>query len=401
MELQGLLGLCLMFTQGHNEAVARALMRAFELAEYLDSKCKQLRFIGLLHIFHERMGDFTTALAWAERSRDVAAAMGTGVADTTAYSLLGISYHLMGDQIAARHAFERAIQSSPPFRLTDTVNFGFDHRNRAGIGLARTLWLLGYPQQARAHAEMTIAEAEAQGHPLTHCIALIWAVSIHQWMGDLERAGACIDRIRSEAKVNGLGPYLAVALGMTGEIAVKEGRVDYAVEALETCLARLHAAKYELLTTAFNTSLAEAFLAAGRHSDALTLVDETIQLNARNGDLFAMPELLRIRAAVLQSVGQTEASMDALNESLDLSRKQGARSWELRAATDLARILSADGDHASASGLLSGLLATFDVEEYALDQRTAEALITASGSSADSGDAHSATDRQPIQPPRL
>ena len=58
-----------------------------------------------------------------------------------------------------------------------------------------------------------------------------------------------------------------------------------------------------------------------------------------------MPELLRVKGSLLLSMPQPsgdEAEM-CFMQSLELSRRQGARAWELRTAIDLAALLGRSG----------------------------------------------------------
>ena len=148
LELQAALGITLMFTRGNSEAAGNALARALEIATALDDKWNQLRLLGRLHIFHERVGEYAVAMRHAERAVAVAEAIGAPEAIGVAYSLSGISHHLAGDQKTARHALELSLQMSPPSARGRTIHYGFDHRNRSGIALARTLWLSGDAEQA-------------------------------------------------------------------------------------------------------------------------------------------------------------------------------------------------------------------------------------------------------------
>jgi hypothetical protein len=62
-------------------------------------------------------------------------------------------------------------------------------------------------------ALQTIKDAETLDHPLTLSIALVSAVSVFLWVGDLETANEHINRLFSQAEVHSLGPYLAVGRG--------------------------------------------------------------------------------------------------------------------------------------------------------------------------------------------
>ena len=340
MHIQAALGLTLMFTRGGSEAARGALSRSLALAEARGDEANQLQLLGRMHIFHERMGEFDAALGYAQASLAVARSLGDPASIALAHSLLGVSLHLAGRHHEALKMLEVAWQGPGTERIS-TVH-GFDHRNRAGITLARELWLQGNPAKALQLAQQTVGEAAQMDHPITLCIALIWAVSIDLWSGDLAGAEENIDRFIAHATSRSMGPYLAVGRGVKGELAIRRGDAAGGVETIRGCLSELHDAGYELLTTTFNIALIQGLMALGQIEQSAALVDDAIRLVARNGDHLYMPELLRMKGRVLLSspepdVEQAEA---CLMQSLDLSRATGAKAWELRAAIDLAQLLA-------------------------------------------------------------
>ncbi len=91
----------------------------------------------------------------------------------------------------------------------------------------------------------------------------------------------------------------------------------------------------------------------GQFAQSRTTIDATIALVERNGDLFMMPELLRIKGDIL-SVEPDYAQAEAvLLQSLEMASRQGALSWELRAATSLARLRSRQGRFEAARDALT------------------------------------------------
>lgn len=149
----------------------------------------------------------------------------------------------------------------------------------------------------------------------------------------------------SHCETYSLAPYRAVGRGFTGELAIRRGKASCGVEILEESLATLHAMPYELLTTELNISLAKGLSAVGRFADGITLIDKTVQGVDANGDLLYLPELLRVKGGFFLSMPQARADEAELHltKSLELSRRQGARGWELRAATDLAALFASQG----------------------------------------------------------
>lgn len=375
MHIQAALGLTLMFTRGGSEAARAALSRSLAIAEARGDAPNQLQLLGRMHIFHERMGRFDAALGYAQQSLVVAKTLGDAASIALASSLLGVSLHLAGEHRDALNMLESAWQGPGTERIS-TV-YGFDHRNRAGITLARELWLQGRPADARELAQQTITEAAQMDHPITLCIALIWAVSIDLWSGDLEAAEANIDRFIAHAESRSMGPYLAVGRGVKGELTIRRGNAADGVETIRACLRELHEAGYELLTTTFNIALVQGLLVLGQTEQSAHLIDDAIRLVEQGGDHLYMPELLRMKGRVLLSLPEPDAEQAEarLMQSLDLSRRKGAKAWELRAAADLAGLLAERGRREDAKRLLQSALDGFAEGSETADTKTAKRLL--------------------------
>ncbi|MDN3277112.1 winged helix-turn-helix domain-containing protein [Frankia sp. RB7] len=372
MHLQAALGLTLMFTRGGSEAARSALTRALAIAEMLGDAPNQLQLLGRMHIFHERIGQFEAALGYAQQSLVVAEALGDPASLALAQSLLGVSLHLGGEHRDALNMLEAAWRGPGTERIS-TV-YGFDHRNRAGISLARELWLQGQPAQAQQLAQQTVAEAAQMDHPITLCIALIWAVSIDLWTGDLAAADENIDRFIAHAESRSMGPYLAAGRGVKGELAIRRGDAASGVETIGRCLQELHESGYELLTTNFNIALVHGHLARGEVEQSARLIDDAIRLVERSGDHLYMPELLRMKGKVLLSRPQPniEEAERHIRKALELARRTGAKAWELRAAIDFATLAA---DRGEAKRLLQSALEGFAEGSETADIKTAGALL--------------------------
>ena len=214
-------------------------------------------------------------------------------------------------------------------------------------------------------------------HPVTLCIALIWAVSVFLWSGDLESAEENIDRFIAHAQSRSMEPYLAVGRGVKGELAIRRGDAKGGVESLKQCLKELHAARYELLTTTFNLSLIQGLLAIGRSDEGMTLIDETIRLVEANGDLVFMPELLRVKGNALLSLPQSSSDEGerCFRNSLEWGRRQGALGWELRTAVDLAKFLLEQKRDEEAKALLQPVFDRFEQGSDTADLKIASRLL--------------------------
>jgi predicted ATPase len=380
MHLQAALGLSLMFTRGSSEAACQALKRSLAIAEARGDAINELQLLPPLQMFHLRTGDFRAALAHAKRGFEISKRIADPGAIALAHSLLGISLTHTADLAAAREELEAA-QHHVPRKRTSKFYLGFDGHNLAGVFLARTLWLQGYPEQAMERAHQTVRDAAAVDHPVTLSVALVWAVSVFLLVGDLEAAEQHIDWFLSRAKTHSLGPYLAVGRGYKGQLAVRRHDPAGGIESLQSALVELHTARYELVTTAFNLSLAQGFQAVGRFAEAIALIDEAITIVEGNGDVCYIPELLRVKGSVLLSMpdAAVDAAEKCLMQALGLSHRNGARAYELRAATDLAALLSARGERKKARALLQPVFEQFVEGFNTTDLKVAERLLASIG----------------------
>ena len=121
-----------------------------------------------------------------------------------------------------------------------------------------------------------------------------------------------------------------------------------------------------------------AFLAAaqaleGAIEDALETVEQALQANP---DLLSYrPEMLRIRGKLLLKLGRTEPAESDFREAIALAQKTGAKAWELRATTSLARLLAKQGRRDEARTMLAEIYGWFTEGFDTRDLKEAKALL--------------------------
>jgi predicted ATPase len=105
-------------------------------------------------------------------------------------------------------------------------------------------------------------------------------------------------------------------------------------------------------------------------TEALTLVDNT-------GERWYEPELHRLNGALLlqQSANRYAEALASFEQALDLARSLPAKSWELRAATSLARLWQQLGKCDEAYQLLAVVYDWFTEGFDTADLQEAKALL--------------------------
>jgi adenylate cyclase len=99
--------------------------------------------------------------------------------------------------------------------------------------------------------------------------------------------------------------------------------------------------------------LAEAQTAAGRSAEALLTLQDAEVAMARTGERYYEPGLHHLRGRVLERQSSEQSLAEASYvRAIDVAREQRAKSWELRAATSLARVWQRGGRTAEAASML-------------------------------------------------
>jgi predicted ATPase/DNA-binding winged helix-turn-helix (wHTH) protein len=377
MHLQAALGISSMQMYGEDDPARVALNRSLAIAEKRGDVLHQAGLLGMLHMSYFRGGDFKIALDYARRCRGLAGTLDDPAAMALAHSVLGRSLQIGGDLAGARVELECLLEILGRSQWTSTIYLGYD---RHGFG-ARTLWLHGYPAQALERARQAIEDVERLHHPASHALVLVGAVAVFLWTGDLASAEKHIDSLIAHAEANSLEPLIAVGRCRKAELSIRRGNAKDGVESLQASLEMIHAVRYELLTTEFNISLAQGLAAVGRFGEGITLIDEAVRYVNINGDITYMPELLRVKGKLLLSIPRPNIDLAEMNlmQSLELSRRQCTRAWELRAATDLAALFAGRGQSERGRALLKPVFQQFAEGFDTTDLRAAERLLSGLG----------------------
>lgn len=374
MQLQANFGVSSMHMYGQSISAREALNRSLEIAEACGNALNQIGVLGTLSMFHTRYGDFKTALDYANRARAIAGISGDTAELALAQSALGRALHFVGNLNAARKELEAA---SRRWSRVQRTYLGYDDSILVSLGLARTLWVQGFPTQAVERALCTIKDAERSANPATLGAALSWTPDIFVWDGDLGIAEEYADWLISHASSHSLGPYYQIARGYRGTLAIYRGDAESGVEVLRDCMNEIHAQGYLMRCTNLRIVLTQGLVAIGKVGDALTLIDYAISQIQENGDFFFMPEALRVKGVAHLSIPNSryEEAEACFMRSLELSRSQGARAWELRAATNLANLWANEQQSDCARELLKSVVEQFSEGYDTVDVKTAANLL--------------------------
>jgi hypothetical protein len=123
--------------------------------------------------------------------------------------------------------------------------------------------------------------------------------------------------------------------------------------------------------------IAEAHHAAGDTTAALGIAEAGLKLSSEYRQPFWDAELMRLKAEFILALdpGVDLEAETLMREALSDARQRGSAALALRAASSLARQLSARGHGAEARAELVAALAAIDGGEHTADVRGARALL--------------------------
>jgi predicted ATPase/DNA-binding winged helix-turn-helix (wHTH) protein len=351
--LRAALGTSLMYTSGPVEAAEALWTRVLELAEVFGDIQYQLRALYGLWLYKILVCEYRAALALAQRFKRVAESS-DGMPDLAAgYRMISMALHYLGDQAGTREHAERGLQlPMADDRRAQTARYGVDQNVGALVLLARSLWLLGFPDQAMQVAQASVDKAAEVGHANSTCLAVAdGACVVAVWIGDVAVSDRFAAMLADYAERHTLGVWRTYSSAMRGRVLAQNGGAAEGIALLRAALDDLRDTPHDIRFQLYLVWLAEALLIAGQIDDALDAIDQTLERAERTEERWYLPELLRIRGELLIQQGGADAIAAARRhfaESLRWAREQKARSWELRTAMSVARMASGDDDAVAA-----------------------------------------------------
>ena len=228
-------------------------------------------------------------------------------------------------------------------------------------------------------AERSVGFASSAGHGLSLAYALAWcACKIALQTGDLPGAQRCLERLAEQASWNSLGQWDVICRCWTGVLRARQGHPDEAADLLAAALHGVPEGNFRLHHTSFLGEQAHVLGRIGRPRQALEAIDKAIAICDRLNERWFFPELLRFKGEIVLGAGGANAAASAeelFRSALGWARRQGALSWELRAATSLARLKQTQGRTGESRDCLAPVYGRFGEGFTTGDLRTAAALL--------------------------
>jgi predicted ATPase len=380
LDLQSALAPTLMAAQGYAASeVERAHARALDLCRRVGDSQKLVSVLRGQWVFHLTRARYRTARELVERFRELAERDRDPARLLEASMAAGLIALFMGEFEPGSAHFERGVavyeESAPGARdaLTEMTVTCLAY-------LGRALWFRGHADQALERSEQALRLAQASQGALSIAQAMGLLTNVHQVRGDLDRVREWSERTLVYSMERGFPYWTALARILQSWIKGEEGPDAAAIDGIRKSLERYEATGARLGQSWFLALLAELHGKVGAAAEGLAVLARAEALMAETGEGYYEAEIhrltgdLRLRQDEPGAIAQAEAGY---RRAIEVARRQGARAWELRAATSLARLWRSQGKASAGRELLRPVYAGFTEGLATRDLRAARDLLDA------------------------
>jgi class 3 adenylate cyclase/predicted ATPase len=240
---------------------------------------------------------------------------------------------------------------------------------------AWNLWQLGQPDAALARAREAISLARRLDDPFGLAFALFFETALHRFRRDVAAQRERATEVIALSETYGFPLWLGVGRAFHAAARVAAGE-HTALPEIVNGLALAAETGSQAGAPGMLAVLAEAQRAAGRLAEAQGTVATALAIAAQTGQPYVDADLHRLDGDLVLATGSAaEEAAARYHRALAIAREQGARSFELRAATSLARLWRDQGKRTEARALLAPVYATFTEGFDTGDLLDAKALL--------------------------
>jgi len=348
-------------------ATERVSRRVIELSEELDDAGSLFAGFQGVTVVQVVRAECAAGAETSERMLAIADQSGSEVQQINARMWATIIRHHMGElAVAQKHADICIAMGTPQNQAVRLISL-WDPVVAVLAESSRNLWMLGDIHRCLEHAERAIELAREIRHPDSLSFALLF----HGWMhGYQEDWKTCI-RSSSEGislgEEHGLVQSMAWNHAVHGWALAHVGSTAEGLSELERAIESSVQIMGRIAMSQFIPMVAELLILLGRHAEALEPIRQILKVNETSRDLSFNAELCRLAGDCHVALGRPDLASVVYEKAIETARSQGAKTFELRAGTALARFWALGGDKLRAKALLQGICGTFSDAEETID----------------------------------
>ena len=341
-----------------------ATERAAALAEKSGNLAQLVNLMILRGVSALVAGDIPAAGTLANLALDL------GVREASPTSL-GVAHHL---QILTRYSrgdlagVEKHFAAGEAFFLDPGLK-QYPGATVSAFGFASfNALVLGRADLARARSARMMAAAD-QANPFDEALSGYYAAVLRVLLREYESAEALAARVLALSEEHQFQLLQLHSKCVLGQARAYLGRAPEGIELIRQGIDGLLDIGARLGLNNFTAQIAEAQAHKGAIAEALKTIEQALQTKNPN------PETLRLRGELRFKQGQRELAEADFREAIALTRRVGAKFYELRATISLARLLAKQNQAAEARAMLAGIYNWFTEGLDTMDLKEAKALL--------------------------
>jgi serine/threonine protein kinase/predicted ATPase len=291
------------------------------------------------------------------------------------WSLGAAAFHLGELEDAHRHLERSLTLYDPEFHGPRVWQTGIEPGIFCRCELSRTLTLRGYPDSGLAAVQQAVAAARAIDHPQPLAFALLFEIFAHLARRAPREVQRTYEQLAVVCHSHGIAQEMYWAAPLVGRAFIELGDLNRGLRVLQEGLATHNQTRSALLRPYYLVLLAGAHLRAGLAGRAQAALDESTRVADATGQHSYVSEHARIQAEVSVLAGALDKAEAQFQHALAISRRQGARWLELRAARAYTHFLVEHDRPDEARAVLEPVLAWFTEGTDTMDYLYAEGLL--------------------------
>jgi len=379
IDIQLALGIPLIAVQGYASAETR---EAFSQARTLCLRLGDIPeyFQALFGLWGHcwMCGKNDEALPMAEEFLSRSRALSDPVLLMVSHRVMGSTLLTIGDFQSSASHFEETIRISPNKGKQSLYNLYMVEPQAASLLLLSwDLWFLGYPDQSLSRVSEALALAQDLGHPYTVAFAHYMTSVVHLLRGDAARAFESAEKSFEISQEQRFSLYVILSRISRGRAVGDLGRLGDARDEIALGIEEARRKGIGFMLPMMDSWLADIHAKAGENAHALAIVEQALtnisDVTGRSWE----SELHRQRAQILLTLSPSRVSKaeSDLKKSIEVARRQNAKSLELRAATSLAELWRNQGKPDEARAMLGSICRWFQEGDETIDLRQARAAL--------------------------
>ena len=380
IDMLQVLGNAVRATEGSaSERVEQIYTRAQSLCEWLGDKERKFPVLwGMWSVAMARSA-IDQATEKARHILALAKKMDSPDLELEAHHTLWGTFSMTGDLAATLHHAERGIEL---YHFEQHGDLGFVYGNHdpgicASYTKAMVLLLQGYSEQARGRLETTMDMIQRHTQPTFIAHGLVHCCPVYMVLGDSQRAGEVAQQalVLTEELANAEeSAYCKFVLGWA---QAAQGDCADGIPLMEAGLEARPPGAFQYYYPHCLSVLAEACFRDAQIERGKRHLQQAQAEITVSAEQWWEAELHRLdgKARILSNVDDLDSARKCFQTALQVSRTQGSKMLELRAVTDLARLIRNQGEHAQAYDLVAPVYEWFTEGFETADLRAAKLLL--------------------------